>query len=322
VDPDEFKYDVGFSFLGEDEAIARRLNDILRDRVATFIYSDAQRQTQLAGRDGEELFAQVFGRECRTVTVLYRDGWGERGFTSAEATAIRNRAFEQSYDFTTFIPLDNPPISPIWLPRARLWYGLERYGIDTAAVVIESRVQEAGGTPKTETAEEIVARAQRRLRAERERDAFLESGRGAEAMRQAFWSVCDELDAVSDSSSGFIQKPERGTQQGRPIFGVKTQGFTLILALNTGFGNSTRGSELHVTLWDGDAWINYPGMGKIMRRHVFVFDLDPAGEAAWRDKESSGAGEFYRPPAMATWAVKQLTTEVMNEREREKRERR
>ena len=73
----EFSYDVAFSFLGKDEHVARQLNDLLKDRWTTFIYSDAERQVKIAGADGASVFARVFGVESRTVVVLYRVGWGE-----------------------------------------------------------------------------------------------------------------------------------------------------------------------------------------------------------------------------------------------------
>jgi hypothetical protein len=154
-----FQYDVAFSFLSQDEALAVDLSERLKDRLATFIYSDRERQEALASRDGEEAFSLAFGKHARTVVVLYRAGWGEREFTSVEATAIRNRANEFGYDFTTFIPLDKPPTIPEWLPRSRIWIGLARWGVEHAATVIESRVQEAGGTPKELTAADIAARA-------------------------------------------------------------------------------------------------------------------------------------------------------------------
>ena len=34
----EFRYDVAFSLLGQDEAIARKLNDLLQGRITTFIW--------------------------------------------------------------------------------------------------------------------------------------------------------------------------------------------------------------------------------------------------------------------------------------------
>ena len=147
---DNYKYDVAFSFLAQDEAFAMQLNDLLQDRVTTFLYS--RRQGELAGTDGEKTFNLVFGEQARLVVVLYREGWGETPWTRIEETAIRNRAFDHGYDFVKFIPLDDKPSVPKWLPRTQLWVGLKRWGISGAASVIEARIQELGG----ETHEESV----------------------------------------------------------------------------------------------------------------------------------------------------------------------
>ena len=40
----------------------------------------------------EEEFARVYGKDARTVVVLYRIGWGDRGFTAAEAVGHTSRA--------------------------------------------------------------------------------------------------------------------------------------------------------------------------------------------------------------------------------------
>ena len=34
----DFKYEVAFSFLKEDEVLALKINDLLQDRFSTFIY--------------------------------------------------------------------------------------------------------------------------------------------------------------------------------------------------------------------------------------------------------------------------------------------
>ena len=109
----DYKYDVAFSFLAEDEELATKINDLIYDRVKTFIYS--RRQDELAGTDGEQTFNLVFGTEARTVFVLYRKGWGETPWTRIEETAIRNRAFEEGYDFVLFAPMDKPTTVPKWL---------------------------------------------------------------------------------------------------------------------------------------------------------------------------------------------------------------
>ena len=54
-----FKYDVAFSFLTRDEGLALQLNDLLQDRIKTFVYSE--RQKELAGTDGEVQKRKIFG---------------------------------------------------------------------------------------------------------------------------------------------------------------------------------------------------------------------------------------------------------------------
>jgi hypothetical protein len=135
--------------------------------VRVFLYS--RQQEAVAGTDGEQTFNRVFGEEARIVVVLYRAGWGQTPFTRIEETAIRNRAFDQGYDFALFIPLDPSPTVPAWLPKNRIWIGLERWGEHAAASVIEARVQEAGGEPRQETAADSARRLARDLAAAQRR---------------------------------------------------------------------------------------------------------------------------------------------------------
>lgn len=108
------------------------------------------------------------------MVVLYRPGWGESGFTSVEATAIRNRAHKTNFDFTTFILLD-PPAAPPWLPATRIWGTLAEKGIDHAVTVVESRILEHGGSVAAETAASVAATLRRRLEAKARRDELLAS---------------------------------------------------------------------------------------------------------------------------------------------------
>ena len=66
-----YNYDVALSFLAQDERLATELNDLLQDRLKTFLYS--KRQGEIAGTDGEQTFNKVFGEEARVVVVLCRD---------------------------------------------------------------------------------------------------------------------------------------------------------------------------------------------------------------------------------------------------------
>jgi hypothetical protein len=188
---DAFKYDIAFSFVGEDEGLATQLNDRLQDRYRTFLYSKAQQQ--LAGTDGEKIFNAVFGKEARIVAVLLRPEWGQTSWTRIEETAIRNRAHEQGYDFTTFIVTKRGTSIPDWLPRTRIWYNLERFGPDGAAAVLEARVQDRGGTAVQETLADRAARLQRAQDFNQQRDAFKHSYEGAKAGLEAYRRLVNDL---------------------------------------------------------------------------------------------------------------------------------
>src|SRR5262245_10017305 len=166
---DSVKYDIAFSFVKEDEVLATQINDRLQDRYRTFLYSKAQEQ--LVGRDGEKTFNTVFGEQSRTVAVVLRPEWGKTPWTRIEETAIRNRAFSQGYDFTTFLITKPGTDSPAWVPKTRIWYNLERFGLDGAAAVLESRIQDRGGNAVIETLADRAARLRRAQDFDQEREA-------------------------------------------------------------------------------------------------------------------------------------------------------
>ena len=92
-DDNDFEYDVAFSFNAMDEGIATQLNDLLADRLKTFMYSERQRE--IAGTDGQEAFSRVFGKTARVVVILYRPEWGQTRWTRVEMDAIKNRSLEE-----------------------------------------------------------------------------------------------------------------------------------------------------------------------------------------------------------------------------------
>jgi len=179
----DYKYEVAFSFLAQDEPIALELETLLSDRLTTFIYS--KRQGEIAGTDGEETFGRVFGLEARVVVVLFREGWGLTPWTRIEQTAIRNRAYGEGYDFVLFIPLDKSALPP-WLPKTHVWIGMDRWGISQAAGVIEMRVTEKGGSVREESALQQAERLYKQTELLRERESFLESDAGVKAANPHF----------------------------------------------------------------------------------------------------------------------------------------
>jgi hypothetical protein len=67
----EYLYDVAFSFLSQDESLAVQLNDSLKDRLTTFIYSDSKRQAELAGRDSADRDTKAMAMDRRADSPLF-----------------------------------------------------------------------------------------------------------------------------------------------------------------------------------------------------------------------------------------------------------
>lgn len=270
-----YKYDVAFSFLAQDESLASELNDLLQDRLKTFLYS--KRQGELAGTDGEQTFNSVFGEQSRVVVVLFREGWGESPWTRIEETAIRNRAYDHGYDFVKFIPLDDQPKVPKWLPRTQLWLGLKRWGVAGTASVIEARVEECGGEPHEESVQERAARLERSLTYNERRQRFLGSEEGVRSVDKSFDQLEEEFNALIEKikSSGISM-----------VFCLKKSGKKIvILGLNIGFSlslhrkyaNTLTDTELIFTIYDDHP--PFPGImtfgePKRLREMKFTFDLN------------------------------------------------
>lgn len=195
----DFEYDVAFSFTQQDEALAAQLNDLVADRLKTFLYSE--RQKEIAGTDGQASFSDVYGKKARIVVILYRPEWGQTRWTGVEMNAIRTRAFEHGFDFTVFIPTEPKPTTPAWLPPTRLYVGLERWGIEGAAAVIEQRVIDAGGASRPESVIERAARLKRSTDLQNEQRRFIQSDRGYREGNAAYAELSAALSAGAESIS-------------------------------------------------------------------------------------------------------------------------
>ena len=200
----QYKYDVAISFLGRDEDIARQLDNLLKARLNTFVYFD--RQVELVGTDGENSLARVFASDSRLSVVLFRKEWGATPFTRIEETAIRSRGYDEGYDFLTVVMLDRESTPPKWLPKNRIWYDYETYGIDRLLPVIEARVQEAGGEFRVESPAQQAERLARERDFAKERESLLGSVEGVQRaiseVKKLFAALDEETSAICRTKSG------------------------------------------------------------------------------------------------------------------------
>ena len=282
-----FKYDVAFSFLAQDEELATQINERLMDRLSTFIYS--RKQEEIAGKDGEEVFNRVFGSEARTVFVLYRKGWGETPWTRIEKTAIQNRAYDEGYDFVLLAPLDKPPAKPKWLPNNRIWIGLDRWGIEGAASVIEARVQETGGKPKEESAKDRALRLNREIDAEEARQRFLGSEEGVKSANREVSKLFTELKRVVSHFSKNETAVSLRFKKDPTKCVIYGGGFSVLIHWSVYYANTLDSSGLSVSLWEDHVRIrggrSFPFQGpKRIKEIEFNFDLNRAAKPVWRQR--------------------------------------
>lgn len=170
----DYPYEVAFSFCKEDESIALKINDLIIDRLSTFIY--CQKQEELVGTDGEIEFKKVFSEKARMVVVLYRNGYGKSPWTRIEEEAIRNRAYSDGFDFTLFVMMELKCLPPKYLPVTRIYWDLVRFGYDGIAAVILNKVREMGGIARDESVQSRSDRYKRKLDFEKRLKLYYQTG--------------------------------------------------------------------------------------------------------------------------------------------------
>jgi len=190
----EYKYEVGFSFLKQDEKLAYEINDRIQGQLSTFIYS--KKQEELGGTDGEKAFNKVFYEQSRIVAVLYRDGWGNTPWTRIEETAIKNRAFDKGWDFLFLISLDINSKLPTWIPKTYILLDYQRFKVDGAIAIIEQKIKEAGGQVRPETIEDRADRMKRLRIAQKDREVFLSSHEAIIAANQEMYNIIEKLKKI------------------------------------------------------------------------------------------------------------------------------
>lgn len=291
----KYDYDVAISFGYKDEPFANKLHSLLEGRLKLFLYS--KEQEKLAGTDGEAKFNEVFGKTAKLVVILYREAWGHTPFTRFEETAIRNRAYSEGYDFAVFIPMDDSEKQkvPAWVPKNRLYIGLERWGIEAACAVIEARFSELGGEIHEESVAEMAAKVAEEIGYEERRQKHLNSHEGVQAQRLSFDEVREKLIegvATIQKTLPAINLHEKhiGESGGAIVFLSDPTGMSV--NWRPEYANVMRDSKLKATFWKGHP--PYPGVTHWDKPEegasiTFAPDLTEDGRPAWKQTYKVGA---------------------------------
>lgn len=174
----KYKYDVAFAFLEKDELLAIHIIDLMKDKLDIFLSS--KKLEDISNTKPEKKIIDAFRKQSRSIVVLFSNKWGTTPWTAIEEKAIRDRASLEGFDFLLFIPLDNPPETPKYLPQARIWSGLSKLGVKGAAIAIEELVLSLRGGAKAELKTNNKTEIKIEPQFEVESSKFLESVSGLE----------------------------------------------------------------------------------------------------------------------------------------------
>lgn len=311
-----YTYDVAFSFLEKDKEIVIGINKLVEGRISTFLYS--RKQGEIAGKDGEEVFNRVFGKETRLVVVIYDLEWGKTPWTRIEETAIRNRGYLEGYDFTLFIITKSGLQPPKWLPKNRLWVGLERHGIKGAAVVIEARVQELDGEVHELTAVDKAKQKAMEIEFEHTRQDFLRSQGGMDAAYKEVTKLFLELkEILTQIESQNLKFTIDGNDRELMIY---SSGYTLFLHWSVQYANSLDSSVFRVQLFKGS--IPYKNRmpfeePKRLEEESYYFDMLMPEQYGWRFRKFDG--EFLKTGQLISRSMEKIMDRIKKEKEMENR---
>jgi len=284
----DYKYDLAISFLQEDEPLALEIADRIGERLSVDVFVYSKRQDDLVGRDGLEAFSGVFGRQSRIVAVLHREGWGGTPWTRVEETAIKNRAFEDGFDFLLLIRLDRSE-RPKWVPITQLYLGFEKYGVDGTASALEALVQRAGGAVRAESAVDYAGRVARARNFEAERDSWYHSERGVADAVVAAKQTIEAFGVLGHQIEQQHPTLSLSVEESRDACAISNRDYTVVLGWNRGsVVNSLTESYLFAKLFRGYATrrgitFHPPEEIEVVR---YDPDIDRTLVPGWRDREA------------------------------------
>ncbi|MDO9185232.1 MAG: hypothetical protein Q7W13_04400 [Bacteroidia bacterium] len=290
---EKYKYEVGFSFLKQDESIAFDINDKIQDRLTTFIYS--KKQEELGATDGERQFNKVFYEESRIVVLLYRDGWGHTPWTRIEETAIKNRAFDNGWDFLIVINLDPNSTLPKWIPQTYIWLDYPRFKSEGAIAVIDQRVKEKGGKTRVESIGDRADRLKRLRNLENEREAFLNSHEATQYAFSEMASIIQKIKSlktlIEDPSTNLhLSISERTSHP--PMFELGYENYCLCFNNSSGFESGVNYGKLRVSLYTKSGYRGLDYQEKMHKKIELKFDRNLIGQIGW--------SEFNQPNIFCT----------------------
>ena len=303
------QYDIAISFLSEDLTLALKIADELQPEFSVFVYE--RKQKDLAGTDGMESFRVAFRSRSRLNVIRFRPGWGERGYTLVESTAIKERALKDGRGWRTLlvVVLEDRKALPAWVPETDISLDFSHYGLEQTLGAIKTRAREVGALPKRPNPVEMARAIAQQRKFEQERIALMESERGVdEATKEA-----NTLIRLTDSLMAEIvtEVPDLNIRHeavdnrfvGTAASGIEIRWVSLVV-------NSTERARLRVLEFDHNLILpsetgrNYrSGYPRVAAEQTFKPDFTIEYRWAWRDDRDD---RLISTPALAESIVKRF----------------
>jgi hypothetical protein len=280
---DQFKYDVALSFMMRDIGVARHLYNALSETLNVFLFE--RNQDELTGREGVEVFRTPF-LEARVSVVLYRQGYGEAGWTGVERTAILEACLKRGFRNLFVVAMEPKPKMPAWVPATHIYHNLDLFPVEQLIGAIKSKVLELEGVFAPMTAEKRAQLHDEKLRYEAAKKQFQTEGfpivhREIEAV---FSEVGDKTAALNDASNNI----RSAYNPGRCV--ITNDTVSLVVLWHQEYHGSLDGAELRVDEYK--ARVALPNERPLMyieqpqwrRTKTYTLELTPARQHLWHDK--------------------------------------
>ncbi|MEO8231277.1 MAG: hypothetical protein ABI638_03280 [Ignavibacteriota bacterium] len=302
----DFKYDVAFAFLKKDEHLANQINDLIYDKLKTFLYSKKQEDRALRNRD--KVFFDVFAKQSRVVVIIYGSKWGTTPWTEIEEKLIRTRVSDEGEDFLLLIPIDNPPITPKYLPKAQICADLPKSGIKGAVNVILEKVRSLGRGSEKPLQINLDTENNSEPQFEVESSKFLESVSGLEIavieLKKLFSALEIEKNKITESDKNISLTYKRDDKNCSIHYGV----FSIRFYLQTEKSNLLMNSPLYFEMQKQDNTSN--GLN-ILAVEEYHFELKKVGVYGWINGADSGS--FISSKQLAKDSLNLLLNQVDDE---------
>lgn len=312
---EEFVYDVAFSFLDQDKALAHELRRLLEPGLAVFVYD--RKQEAVGGQDGAEAYARIFKKDARLSVILYRDGWGGTRFTAIEEAAIRDRATRTRFRSMAVVMVEPNQRLPDWIPETTVYqHAWEEPRAETSAV-IRARARDVGAVVKVETVLDIAKKRSAQQKLKQNREQFLNSAPGAIAAGEEAERLFFELERQAAELTAAV--PELNFEAKREHqLPIKTgcvivaPGRRLAVWWHQPMGHSLSGSQLEVGDLPGGSRIRPQRQDDSWSFYRFTHTSDGEFGWQWFDSPYDGSGVFIlHMSESATLTTPQLASSLL-----------